>query len=120
MKYVASENMLKITVKDTGIGIKQNDRSKLFNLFGKLEATAKINTSGVGLGLSICMKIVQVYGGTIYLEDSDEKGSAFTFTIRCGEPDSEPDNFELPRKMTQIKHQEENKSNNINNLIEDQ
>ena len=61
---------LKVTVKDTGIGIKLEDRDKLFKLFGKLESTALINTSGVGLGLSICMKIVKEFGGTIYLEDT--------------------------------------------------
>ena len=51
-------NMLIVTVKDTGIGIKEEDRSKLFTLFGKLDSTAHINTSGIGLGLSICRNIV--------------------------------------------------------------
>ena len=44
-----------------------------------------MNTTGVGLGLSICMKIVEVFEGTIVLdEDVDEQtGSSFTFTIKC-------------------------------------
>jgi signal transduction histidine kinase len=46
--------MLKLIVKDTGIGIKNEEKRKLFTLFGKLETTAKINTSGIGLGLNIC------------------------------------------------------------------
>ena len=41
-------------MKDTGIGIKNEDKENLFKLFGKLEATAQINTSGIGLGLTIC------------------------------------------------------------------
>jgi two-component system sensor histidine kinase/response regulator len=45
---------LQITVRDTGIGIKPEDRDKIFQMLGKLEATASINTSGVGLGLSTC------------------------------------------------------------------
>lgn len=48
------EKYLQFKVQDTGIGIKQEDRSKIFTMFGKLESTAKMNTSGIGLGLSIC------------------------------------------------------------------
>jgi K+-sensing histidine kinase KdpD len=40
-------------------------------MFGKLDATASINTSGVGLGLSICKKIVEALDGYIYLETDD-------------------------------------------------
>ena len=54
MNYDLKDKMLIVSVADTGIGIKPEDRSKLFMRFGKLEQTAKINTSGVGLGLSIC------------------------------------------------------------------
>ena len=41
-------HFLEINVCDSGIGIKQEDKGKIFQMFGKLEATAKINTSGVG------------------------------------------------------------------------
>lgn len=43
-------------------------------MFGKLEATSQINTSGVGLGLSICKKIVEALDGIIYLEN--EQGNS--------------------------------------------
>jgi two-component system, sensor histidine kinase len=62
-------NFLQIMVCDTGIGIKDEDRTKIFQMFGKLEATAKINTTGVGLGLSICKKIVEGLDGQIYLAE---------------------------------------------------
>jgi signal transduction histidine kinase len=52
-------------------------------MFGKLEASASINKTGIGLGLSICKKIVQAMDGDIYLEDSTENvGSSFTFTVK--------------------------------------
>lgn len=55
-------------------------------MFGKLEATASINTTGVGLGLSICRKIVEALDGYIYLEDREEKhGTKFVFVIRLTE-----------------------------------
>jgi signal transduction histidine kinase len=47
------ENYLRITVKDTGVGIKDEDKSKLFKLFGFLDETQNVNTSGIGLGLVI-------------------------------------------------------------------
>ena len=67
--FLNDMSMLKVTVKDTGIGVKKEDRDKLFKLFGKLESTSKVNTHGIGIGLTICMKIVQAYEGMIYLEE---------------------------------------------------
>ncbi|CDW86801.1 -like sensor kinase protein [Stylonychia lemnae] len=84
IKYDAVYNKLFFTVKDQGIGIKHEDRKKLFTLFGKLESTASINTSGIGLGLNICKMIVESFGGQIYIEDNKgESGTSFTFTIQC-------------------------------------
>lgn len=45
--------MIKVEVEDTGIGIKKDDQQKLFKLFGFIDATRELNTSGVGLGLHI-------------------------------------------------------------------
>jgi signal transduction histidine kinase len=47
-----------IQIKDSGIGIKDRDHPKLFKLFGFVESTADINTSGIGLGLSITKQMV--------------------------------------------------------------
>ena len=45
--------MIKIEVEDTGIGIKEKDKAKLFKLFGFIDETKELNTNGVGLGLHI-------------------------------------------------------------------
>ena len=55
--------MIEITVKDSGIGIKDEDKDKLFALFGFLESTKELNTKGIGLGLHISKKIVEEFGG---------------------------------------------------------
>ena len=69
MGYNPHLNEISISVKDSGIGIKQEDREKLFLMFGKLKSTAAINTSGIGIGLIICRKIVEAYDGNIYIEE---------------------------------------------------
>ena len=72
MNYDHDMNILKVSVSNTGIGISHHDKEKLFTMFGKIEATSSINTSGIGLGLNICKKIVEAYDGTIYLEDNND------------------------------------------------
>ncbi|CDW84389.1 pas domain s-box protein [Stylonychia lemnae] len=82
-KYDYRQSKLEISVSDTGIGIKPEDRNKLFTLFGKLEATAEINTSGVGLGLSICKKIISMFEGQIILDKDYSQGCRFIFSIEA-------------------------------------
>ena len=54
VNYDNDIGFLNVSVQDSGIGIPEEDKEKLFKLFGKLESTAHINTTGIGLGLSIC------------------------------------------------------------------
>ena len=82
-------SILRVSVEDTGIGIKPEDRPKLFKLFGKLEDTKDKNTSGIGLGLSICKKIVQLFNGDIFLDPEYEGGCKFVFTVHVNEFDKE-------------------------------
>ncbi len=55
-------------MQDTGIGISDADQKRLFRLFGKLGSSQSINTSGIGLGLSICKRIIETFGGRINVE----------------------------------------------------
>ena len=86
--------MLKVSVSDTGIGIAEEDKDKLFKVFGVAEKNAAtLNTQGVGLGLSICKQIVEAFDGSICLEDDAQKGgTTFTFQLKC--PSLSHDKFE--------------------------
>ena len=54
-----NEDRLVTSVEDTGIGIKDEDKEKLFKFFGKLSSTNKVNKGGMGLGLTISKSIVE-------------------------------------------------------------
>jgi len=53
MSFDYRSNELKVSVADTGIGIKEEDREKIFDMFCRIEKSIKTSTSGIGLGLSI-------------------------------------------------------------------
>jgi K+-sensing histidine kinase KdpD len=57
---IPQQNLKRITfaVEDSGIGIKDDDKDKLFKIFGKLDNSESVNPSGIGLGLTICNKIL--------------------------------------------------------------
>lgn len=77
------ENMVAVTVADTGIGIKAEDIPKIFEEFKQVDSSIARHYGGTGLGLAIVKKIVEMHGGTIWVESTPGKGSAFTFTLPC-------------------------------------
>jgi len=73
---------VRFTVRDTGIGMPPELRSRLFNPFTQAEPSTSRQYGGTGLGLAICQRIVGLMGGRIEVESTPGEGSTFTFTAR--------------------------------------
>ena len=73
--------LLKVSITDTGIGIKPEDMKKLFNSFQQVDSKRNRNIEGTGLGLAISRDIVTLMGGNIGVESEYEKGSTFYFEV---------------------------------------
>ena len=70
-----------ISVQDNGIGIPEEDQSRVFERFYRVEKGRARKNGGTGLGLAIVKHITQLYGGTVGLESAVGKGSTFTVTL---------------------------------------
>ncbi len=82
LEVVKNSSVLKIAVKDTGIGIKKEDLPKLFKSFVRLDSPMETKTSGTGLGLYLSQKIMSsVFQGSISVKSVYGKGSVFTLSI---------------------------------------
>jgi len=85
IKSEINSSSIKISIKDTGIGITREEEKDLFTQFGKIERYGQgldIISDGSGLGLYISKKIVELHGGEIWVESRGRnKGSTFYFTL---------------------------------------
>lgn len=79
--YKVKGKFLFFEVEDTGIGINDSVKSKLFNSFTAEEVSKSRNVSGTGLDLTLCNGLVSLLGGTIKFQPSKGQGSVFIFSI---------------------------------------
>ncbi len=70
-----------ISVTDTGIGISAVDQEKIFQPFQQVDGTSARKYSGVGIGLALAKKLVDLHGGNIRVTSEKDKGSTFTFVL---------------------------------------
>ena len=75
------ETFVRISVADSGIGIKKEDLEKLFRPFTQVETGLTRKYEGTGLGLSISKRLVNLMGGTVDVESEPGRGSTFSFTV---------------------------------------
>ncbi len=80
-----AKEMLNVKVLDTGIGLSQEQLSKLFKPFSQADASTTRNYGGTGLGLHLSKQLAEMLGGTLTVESVKDVGSCFTLSISTGE-----------------------------------
>ena len=76
---------VEISVKDNGVGIEEKHLDMIFDRFKQVDKSLSRNSEGTGIGLSLVKSIVELHGGSIYVESKHGKGSKFTVMIPSGQ-----------------------------------
>ncbi len=88
IKTGSNSGSIIVSVKDTGIGIKKEDLTKLFEQFAQLDSISNRRVGGTGLGLAISKMIVDAHGGRIWVDSVPGRGSTFSFSLPLRTADS--------------------------------
>lgn len=78
---IADQILLSVEVRDTGIGIKEEDMDRLFESFERLDVVKNRNIEGTGLGMSITTKLLKLMGSELKVESVYGEGSVFSFEL---------------------------------------
>ncbi len=75
------DSLVTVTVKDTGVGIKESKLEKLFDISEKVTTKGTANEKGTGIGLLLCKELIERHKCKIWVESESGKGSSFSFTL---------------------------------------
>lgn len=84
---LSDEYHVEISVADTGLGVPDDMKPKLFNKFVQMENRKNKKEKGTGLGLVITKGIIEAHGGSIWIEDNQPMGAKFMFTVPIANPE---------------------------------
>ena len=93
---------LKFAVRDTGIGMTREQSAKLFQPFTQADMSTTRKHGGTGLGLTICLRLVELMGGRIWLESESNVGTTFFFTVWLGVGEG-PAGKIVPEKLQRLR-----------------
>jgi PAS domain S-box-containing protein len=78
------DGAVELQVRDTGVGIPEEDQGQVFERFHRIESTQARTFEGTGIGLALVQELVKLHGGTVRVESAVGAGSTFTVTIPSG------------------------------------
>lgn len=98
-QYVPNENVVKVAVSDTGVGIEPQHRERIFDRLYQVKTDDATIKGGLGIGLSLCREIVRLHGGSIDVESEPGKGAKFIFSVPVV---NEPKGFVLKQQKEMV------------------
>ena len=90
---------VELAVRDTGVGIAEDQRERVFERFHRIEGTHARTYEGTGIGLALVQELVKLHGGSVRVDSAVGKGSTFTVTIPCGRTHLPAQRIQAPRSI---------------------
>ncbi len=110
------DDVLRLSVTDTGPGIAAQDRARLFDRFVQADGSSTRKHGGAGLGLAICRDLAALMGGTVTVESTPGEGSVFALEIALPPSEAaprEPAEAEAPERPVRVLIAEDNPANRL-------
>ncbi|HVI08531.1 MAG TPA: sigma 54-interacting transcriptional regulator [Candidatus Binatia bacterium] len=90
---------VELRVRDTGVGIPEEHRERIFERFHRIEGTHARTYEGTGIGLAFIQELVRLHGGAVRVESTVGKGTTFVVTVPLGTAHLPPDRIQAVRTM---------------------
>src|SRR5258705_5053964 len=95
----STEQAVELQVRDTGVGIPEEHRERVFERFHRVEGTQARTFEGTGIGLAFVQELVRLHGGDVRVESALGQGSTFTVTIPLGTTHLPPERIQVTRPV---------------------
>ena len=112
------DDVVSVSVTDTGMGISKKDQGRLFNRFAQVDASSHREYEGTGIGLALAKELTELHKGRIYVNSTVGEGSTFTFELLKGESHIDK-KFIVKHGIRELKVDEEKRIEDLAKAISD-